>query len=212
MTLWSDGALGLLASGEPGLAWYDGGPHGRSVLAVWPDDEVHATDGLQALDAVRDGIWMGAVEYDLGADLLLHRRAPLQRPRLLLRRFGCAVSWTADGATIVGEGAQRLVAAIESAAPRGRELAARCPWGPLQAKLDPAEYRARVRRALALIAAGETYQVNLSQSFFGAWTDTTAPLEVRVATGYAALRGRYPAAMGGVLSLGERFVVSSTLR
>jgi hypothetical protein len=52
------------------------------------------------------------------------------------------------------------------------------------------------------IAAGETYQVNLSQAFAAPWREAWRgrPLATRAAAVYAALRGATPATMGALLA------------
>nr|WP_276599771.1 anthranilate synthase component I family protein [Nannocystis sp. SCPEA4] len=96
----------------------------------------------------------------------------------------------------------------------GAELRARLakstwPWGqswPLarvEALVDAGDYRERVRRAQGYIAAGETYQINLTQPFVAGWQPgwQGRPLAARAAAVYAALQAATPATMGALLAV-----------
>jgi len=75
------------------------------------------------------------------------------------------------------------------------------PLAELEALHDRATHVAKVRRVLALIGAGDLYQVNL-----------TFPFRFRVAGDplalYAALRARQPVAHGGVVAAGDATILS----
>src|SRR5206468_727196 len=94
-------------------------------------------------------------------------------------------------------------------APWLERLAAPAPsWdgplgGPLAPLLAPARYREAVARILAYLAAGDVYQVNLTQPF-------TAPL-VAPAWALAAQLGRqHPVPYGAYLDLGSTQVVANS--
>ncbi len=75
--------------------------------------------------------------------------------------------------------------------------------GPLQANLTRAGYVAMVRRAQAYIAAGDVYQVNLSQRFEAGWEGAPWTL-------YRRLRQASPVPFGAYLDLGGAWVVSAS--
>lgn len=75
--------------------------------------------------------------------------------------------------------------------------------GPLAANVSRAEYLAMVRRAQAYIAAGDVYQVNLSQRFAAGWEGSPWTL-------YQRLRQESPVPFGAYLELGGAWVVSAS--
>lgn len=75
--------------------------------------------------------------------------------------------------------------------------------GPLRANFSKAEYLAAIARIKDYIAAGDVYQVNLSQRF-------TAPLAGHPFALYRRLRARSPAPFASYLNFGERQVLSSS--
>jgi para-aminobenzoate synthetase component 1 len=77
------------------------------------------------------------------------------------------------------------------------------PWRPVTSNFTRDAYLAAVRRAKDYIAAGDIYQVNLSQRF--ATTTPLAPIDV-----YRRLREVSPAPFGALLQIGNRAVVSSS--
>ena len=77
------------------------------------------------------------------------------------------------------------------------------PAGRLRANFSREEYLDAVRRAKEYIAAGDIYQVNLSQRF-------TAPLPISSFDLYARLRTRNPAPFAAYLDFGDGAIVSSS--
>ena len=77
------------------------------------------------------------------------------------------------------------------------------PLPPLRSNFTKEGYMAVVRRAKEYIAAGDIYQVNLSQRFSGPLSD--APIDL-----YARLRARNPAPFAAFLDFGEMQVLSSS--
>ena len=73
---------------------------------------------------------------------------------------------------------------------------------PLQAAMTPAEYLRMVERALAYIAAGDAYQINLAQCFDAA-AGATPPASL-----FAAWRARYPMPFAAYVD-GDPWVVLS---
>jgi len=77
------------------------------------------------------------------------------------------------------------------------------PLPPLRSNFTKEGYLAAIRRAKEYIAAGDIYQVNLSQRFSG-------PLSVSPLDLYARLRARNPAPFAAFLDFGEIQVLSSS--
>jgi len=77
------------------------------------------------------------------------------------------------------------------------------PLPPLRSDFTKEGYIAAIRRAKEYIAAGDIYQVNLSQRFSG-------PLSVSPLNLYARLRARNPAPFAAFLDFGEIQVLSSS--
>lgn len=217
-------AIAALAASDPGgaLAWLDGAG-GRGFAALEHDVEVVAEDlaSLAAVEALwraePNFVWLGWLTYEVGTRALLGRPAeragPL--PGLVLRRYRAALELgpqervhgdAAAGARLLG----RLGRAREAVAPGW-------PLGPVRAQWDPEDYRGRVRRAQEFIAAGETYQINLTQAFAARWAVgwSGRSLAERAAALYMALRTRAPASMGALLAVEagrpcSRWVVSNS--
>ena len=77
------------------------------------------------------------------------------------------------------------------------------PSGPPEANFTRGAYLRAVGRVRELIAAGEIYQVNLSQRFSASWSPSPYPL-------YQRLRQASPAPYSALLGLGHRAVISSS--
>lgn len=177
-------------------AWLDGGDATRSVVGWQVAHEVRG-DSLALLDEVEarfradpSRTWIGWVGYDLGAAALLDRPPRTSRvPALVMRQF------------------ER----VEQAEPAPREPSPRLPWplGPLEPVIDAAHYRERVATILAHIAAGDTYQVNLSQRFVARWLDPSVPLGARIAAVHRRLRAATPASMGALIAIDEHAAIVS---
>lgn len=74
---------------------------------------------------------------------------------------------------------------------------------PLESNMTREQYIAMVRRAQEYIAAGDVYQVNLSQRFAAGWEGSPWTL-------YQRLQRESPVPFGAFLDLGERWVVSAS--
>ena len=208
-------AILALAAADPGgaLAWLDGG-EGRGWFGLAADVTVEAED-LGVIAEVEalwrrepQFVWIGQLSYDVGAAGLLGR-APRAGPRagVVLRRYRAALEL---GTSLRVHGDARagaeLLARLAAAAPGWRDRTpGTWPLGPLRARLDAATYRAQVGTIQANIAAGETYQANLTQAFTAEWDEAWRglPLAVRAAALYAALRASAPASMGALLAGSE---------
>lgn len=79
----------------------------------------------------------------------------------------------------------------------------RCRIGDPQSTMKRAEYVAAVEKALAYIAAGDIYQVNLAQRF-------THPFEGSPFALFSALRTLSPSFFGAYLDCGDHVVISSS--
>ena len=194
--------LELVARGEAGEAWswIDGGPGGPSVFGRVPDVELRAEDLalFDEVDAMRrrepGATWIGWITYDAGAASLRGCKSPPgPLSGVYMRRYPEVVTFV-DGD------------------PGGHHRVGSWPLEALEAAMAPAGYRALVGAAQEHIAAGDTYQVNLAQRFTAAWTMAARdmPVAARVAALYGQLRARSPAAMGGLLADGDRFIVSNS--
>jgi para-aminobenzoate synthetase component I len=200
---------GLAQGWLPGLAWLDGGGFGRSFVGAEPDlviegDDIAQLDGIDARwRADRSRVWVGWLTYELGVDRLLGRRAGRgPRPGLCLRRYPAILERDVDGSERVhgdANAAAHLHAVLRRAAAAPLHDP---PWPlePLRPRLAPEEHLARLERARQHLASGDTQQINLSQQFGARWKASAPPgTPIRVASAYASLRHRRPAAMGAVL-------------
>lgn len=212
----------LAATGPRGFSWLDGGPSAAGWLAVDPDVEVEADD-LAVLDDVEamwraapEHPWFGWLTYDLGAAALLERRPPRGRlPGLGLRRYPAALRLEPGGA-MRPVGDAETAAALRTRLGATAAIEAGWPWTPLRAQRPAAAYRTMIVRGLEHIAAGDTYQLNLSQPFWAAreGAEARAPdhleLSRLAASTYLSLRTRAPATMGALIDAGAVYVVSNS--
>ncbi|MDC0719317.1 chorismate-binding protein [Nannocystis bainbridge] len=201
--------IAALAASEPGgaLVWLDGGD-GRGFVALEPDIEIVADDleGLAAVEALwraePEFPWFGWLTYEVGTAALLGRPpVAATLPGLVLRRYRAALE-LGERERIVGD--PRAGAALMARLERGSWPSGQSwPLGPVEAQVAADDYRARVRQAQAFIAAGETYQINLTQPFVAEWLPEWAgrPLAARAAAVYAALQAATPASMGALLAV-----------
>ena len=201
---------------HPTFTWLDAGA-GPSAQRGWLGLEAAeqiVADDLSALDEVdarwradRDSVWLGWLTYDVGADAHLGRSAAQRGrtgrlPGLCARRFETVWEFGPSGTTLHGPeraGVERLQL------PAG----GRWPFGELRAGVSPDEYRSRVQRARRHIAAGDTYQINLSQPFEAPWLNGRGNAE-DVASAYMHLREQTPASMGGLVRFGGGWVLSNS--
>lgn len=188
---------------------------GRVVVAVEPDEVVVASgpDAFARLDGLRSGWWAGYLSYDLGR--AVERVAPrtvddLGLPDLVLARFPARL--VLDGATGGahleggGPGRRRLARALErvpGGAPGPVVL------GPGRSSLGRSGYEAGVRTIIALIEAGDCYQVNLTRRL--TWERPADPVAL-----FARLQEVNPAPHAALLHLrgvgdaGDLAVVSAS--
>jgi len=211
----------LAAAGARGFAWFDGGDSADGWLGVEPDEEVEADDLSVLADVERSWLatpevpWLGWITYDVGADAVLGR-ACAPRGRLCgvgLRRYPAALRLLAGGGRRqVGDpdASRRLDARLDATPPRP---AHGWPWSVLSADRSPASYRRMVEAGLGHIAAGDTYQLNLSQPFSASRHpdyDAGATSAELAADTYLHLRSVTPATMGALVDAGPAWIVSNS--
>ncbi len=206
MTLTEQALAALERGPATRLCWLDGGGRSRSLLGEDPIHEV-AGDELELIDEVEarwraqpERPWIGWISYDLGAAALLGR-APreLAFPHLVLRQFERLEVVSPSGLGV--EPCDQAPSATSHA----------WPLGSLQARVDPARYHQQVATIQRHIAAGDTYQVNLSQRFSASWAELDTPLWQRIAAVARRLRTSTPATMGAVLVVDDqRAIVSNS--
>ncbi len=200
--------LTRIEAGEAGT--WDGDAVAALAAAVEAEPRVASLDGVPGLEAAPFlGGAIGYLGFELGRQI---ERLPattvddVGAPDLAVGWYDAALIWDEAAASGWLVGRAEAVAALRDrlvgagSLPPRRELIARTP---LQPNLTRAEYLDAVRRALAYIAAGDIYQVNLSQR-----------LAARVhASGldlYRRLRAISPAPFAAYLALGAVEVLSSS--
>jgi len=165
---------------------------GRDADCVVEGDHLAALEQVESLWRTHPKqVWIGWLTYDLGVGALLARKPRSGRlPGLCFRRFGSVTSGPPTPPTTIQS----------------------WPLMPLRARLTPAAYREKGRTAKAWIAAGETYQINLSQIFTASWQPwaRALPLDQRILCLYMQIRARAPAAMGALIRTHSSWVVSNS--
>jgi len=122
------------------------------------------------------------------------------------QRRWVVASWHLDDLALA-----RYAEEVLDAAADARHLESRAPGEPpayahppsIARSLEPEEYRERVARVQAYIAAGDVYQVNVSQRF-------AAPLPCPPLDLYGHLRRVQPVPFGGYFDLGPEQVLSNS--
>ena len=166
---------------------------------------------LAGLPPFQGGI-AGYIGYDWGAERERVTRPPPDRvtpqiPDVALAYYDWVIAWDhLEGKAWLisaGRAAARTSAVRERLlgppAPSGNRLAP-AP-GPPQSNFSRAEFERAVTRIREYIAAGDVYQVNLSQRFHAPFAGS--PLEL-----YRRLRARNPAPFGAHLEFGDARVAS----
>jgi len=198
----------------------------RAVLRIEASGRVVRSDGVAVpsdpLDALERfvaegdaglpfplGGVVGYLAYELGRLVEPPRTEPGAAPDLPL-----AVLARHDPVLVYDRGrAQYLLACADPAAARApwlERLAAPAPrWegplagAPLAPRLPPAHHRAAVERILAYLAAGDAYQVNLTQPF-------TAPLAGPAWALHGRLARAHPVPHGAYLDVGDAQLVANS--
>jgi anthranilate/para-aminobenzoate synthase component I len=158
--------------------------HGSGVLREW-NDPLEALRWFSSIArAWSDECWVGFLSYDLGRlfeSLPARASDDLDLPLFAFTRHS----------------------AHEHHAPLRVGRAAAPADAPLRSNFDAARYRATVRRCIDYIAAGDVFQVNLSQRF-------TVGQPACAADVYDRLRTRSPAAYGALLDHGDFAILSNS--
>jgi len=198
--------LGVLPPGADVAVVRDGADW---VVGVDPDEAVMGMGeaALTALARIHAGWWAGFLAYDLGR--AVERVVPrlpddLGLPDLALARFDARLVVGPRGFRVEGGGRART--ALEALVRRAREG---CPspappdLGPWSSSLSREAYEAGVRAVVALIEAGECYQVNLTRRL-------SCPLPADPIALFAALLRWNPAPHAALIRLGDVAVVSAS--
>ena len=192
------------------MAWLDGGPRGHGWFAASPVDEIRGAS-LGTLDEVEaawrarpDQVWIGWMTYEVGAARWLNAAPRRGRLSPICLRAYARAERVAPG---------RRPDVLREVPGSGQ--ASTWPLGPLRVEQSPETFRAQVRAAQRMIAAGETYQVNLSQEFTAPWRDRVdgmgaAHLGLAVQRLFENLRRRAPASMGALLHGDDNWIVSNS--
>jgi len=202
---------------------------GRTELIRGGEVRRIAQDPLDALaevlkahraDAPSEGVpfcggGVGYLGYDLGR---LFERLParppddLGLPDLHVAFYGAAIAFDHEAGRVcvcgpcgdAVRGLSRQVEAVTAATKETPEDAPRVRGGvPLASSFSREGYTGAVRRVKDYIAAGDVYQVNLSQRFL-------APLTAHPLALYLRLRGRSPAPFSAYLDIGDAQILSSS--
>ncbi len=165
---------------------------------------------LAGLPPFQGGI-AGYIGYEWGADLeRVKRPAPdritPQIPDVALAYYDWVIAWDhVEGkAWLIASDARRVPWVRERLTDRRPSPALdrlRPPSTALESNFARAEFERAVTRIRDYIAAGDVYQVNLSQRFHASFAG--APLEL-----YRRLRARNPAPFGAYLEFGDATVAS----
>jgi para-aminobenzoate synthetase component 1 len=168
-----------------------------TIVAAEPVEIVAATgpDALTALDRLTPGWWAGVLTYDLGRTIeRVTPRLPADPglPDLLLARYDARFEVVDGRGRFVGEPSarHRLERVLERPPSPGEEIR----LGPPQSTLERDDFEAGVRAIVALIEAGECYQVNLTRRL--SWDRAADGVAL-----YDALRTRNPAPYATLLAL-----------
>ena len=179
------------------------------VIGADPDEIVTGTGetALMALDRIQSGWWGGFLAYDLGRAVeRVMPRLPddLGLPDMALARFEARLVVGPRGVRVEGGGKAR--SALEGLARRARDgfwPQATPDLGPWSSNLSQEAYEAGVRAVVALIEAGECYQVNLTRRL-------TCPRPADPIALFAALLRQNPAPHAALIRLGDIAVVSAS--
>ncbi len=170
---------------------------GATVVAADPVEVVAARgdDALAALDNLTPGWWAGVLTYDLGR--AVERVTPRLAadpalPDVLLARYDARLEITDEGAHMVGSPRSR--AALERLVEQPAAHGPSTRLGPPTTTLDRDEFEAGVRAIVALIEAGECYQVNLTRQL--KWGEAADPIAL-----FRTLAHRNPAPHAALLTL-----------
>ena len=154
----------------------------RSLLGVVPDETIHLQTGAglpaippRLVHSARDGgVWLGAIAYDAGIDLLgIGSRHPRRTPALLAHLFRtyavydhAAAAWTIHGPE--GEARALLSEATAEVDPEP-EVDVIAPR-TATSSLSRAAFAERAGEVQRLIGLGEAFEINLAHVVRTPWT------------------------------------------
>jgi len=186
----------MLHSGRPDPRW------SRYTHLAAPGD-IYRFDGepdrkpfaaLRRLD--RDAMWIGCISYDIA-------RWIEKLPTRAVRDRDWPITWFARCDDVATHDALTQTWSHRgSLPPLGEPAHDDFRAAPLQPMLARRDYEARVRRVIDYIAAGDVFQVNLSQRFTAAFRGNPRTL-------YQRLAAASPAWYGAYLELDERHTLAS---
>ena len=138
----------------------------RTIVAAEPSEIVEArgSDAFAVLDGLTPGWWAGVLAYDLGraVERVVPRLADdLQLPDLLFARYAARLVIEDGSARLEGTAParRRLEELLERTAPPALPPL----LGPPRSSLDREAFESGVRAIVALVEAGQCYQVNLTR-------------------------------------------------
>ena len=176
-----------LRCGADGRAAASDGP---ALLGQW--DEPLAALRWMASTFPCQGRWVGYLSYDLGRwfeDLPATAADDLSLPLLAF--------------AFVPEGALPALPALSARLPSARRSKRTWTRDALTSTFSRDGYQSAVRRCIDYVAAGDVFQVNLSQRF-------TVPLRSDALGVYRRLQADAPAAFGGLLDFGDFALVCNS--
>jgi len=194
--------------GEEYFAFLDssrlGGTQGRYSILAWRPKAVlriKAEDPFPAIDrllkSIRKGGVIGYFSYDLFRYLEQYKTLKavddLKLPDCCLMAYDEVLIFDHQTQRWNGEAPQQTVAMASSA----------CRVGRAESNMTRPQYISAVQRALEYIAAGDIYQVNLSQRFSHSFEGSAFAV-------FAALREISPSFYGAYLNCGDHAIVSSS--
>jgi anthranilate/para-aminobenzoate synthase component I len=209
------------------VAWLAGEGWGDATLAIAPRDERRIGFGPRALDDAAHAIdafvaarepFVGYVAYEAARAIerpaWAHAGGPDPRAEptgaaAILRRYGATLRWLRESGLALIEGPDAIAVAslrraLERAGRRAHEPArGEPPTLELHPVDDDAVHRARVERALAYIAAGDLYVVNVARAFDG---HTDAPPTALL----ASMLRRTSAPFAASIELGDHALASTS--
>jgi para-aminobenzoate synthetase component 1 len=184
----------------------------RWIVGAVPEAivDAHGADAFTILDRVRDGWWAGWLTYELGhAVERVAGRAPADAvplPDLRLARFDARLVVEPERIYVDGDGEARGLlldaarAAVASDAVTDPPSLSLREWS---STLSAVEFGDRVRTIVALIEAGDCYQVNLTRRL-------TCNEPADPAALFAALTAHNPAPHAALLRFPDAAVVSAS--
>lgn len=153
----------------------------RSLLGVFPDETIHLATGAglpaippRLVHAARDGgIWIGAIAYDAGLDLLgIGGRHPRRVPALLAHRFRTyavydheTAAWSIHGP----DGEARALLLEATAEPDVDAILDGVAPRSATSSLSRSTFVERAREVQRLIGLGEAFEINLAHVIHTPW-------------------------------------------